>query len=125
MHESLFDDELYLAAYRALQETASLHDAIEAADAGAAELLQRLAVEETEADPRDVVALLALSRLKSLVTELENEGRHAAAPEDYAAVLGWLKMVGEDLHPDRDLPTRVDATSRLVAWLADRRQETR
>ena len=58
LHEVLFCDEVHLSAFRALRASPTLHDAIEVADPEAAELLQRLAVEETEADPDDVVARL-------------------------------------------------------------------
>ena len=124
LHESLFDDELHLAAYRALADAATIHEAIENADPGAATLLQRLAVEDTAADIDDVVALLAMGRAKQVMAELEADGRQSGAFEEYAPILGWLKLVIEDLHPDRDLSTRVDASGRLVAWLAER-AETR
>ena len=59
LHEVLFSDEVHLSAFRALQAATTLHEAIEAADPEAAELLQRLAVEETDADPDDVIVRLA------------------------------------------------------------------
>ena len=47
--EELFRDEVALAAYRTLRATSSLRDAIEQADPTTADLLQRLAVDDTEA----------------------------------------------------------------------------
>ena len=54
----LFTDDLNYAVYQALVSTPTLRDAVESADPAAADLLQRLAVEDTEADPADVVARL-------------------------------------------------------------------
>ena len=49
----LFAHPLAGACFEALSVSATLHDAIEAADPQAADLLQRLTVEETDADADD------------------------------------------------------------------------
>ncbi len=63
LHQVLFTDPTILAGYRALCASATLHDAINCAIAGgqphAAALLHRLAVEDAESDPDDVLARLA------------------------------------------------------------------
>ncbi|MDQ3574620.1 MAG: DNA primase [Actinomycetota bacterium] len=112
LHEVLFHDDLHLAAFRAVQSTATLHEAISAADPGAASLLQRLAVEEAHADPVDVLDLLVHRAGERALHQLEAEARSS---EDRALELsptvGWLKLTLEQL-PDPE------AVSGLVAWLA-------
>lgn len=120
LHENLFSDDLYAAAYVALRSAASIGEALEAADPGAAALLQRIAVEEAEADPADVAALLARSSAMRRLAELEAEARHSENPGEIAAIVGWLKLSLEELE---ELETRAEATERLVAWLAERPQE--
>lgn len=120
LHESLFADELYAAAFTALRAATSIGEALEAADPGAAGLLQRVAVEEAEADPGDVAALLARSAAMRRLDELEVEARHSERPGEIAAVVGWLKLSLEELE---ESDTRAEATERLVAWLAERPQE--
>jgi hypothetical protein len=121
LDEILFHDDLHLAAYRALAAAEKLHDAIAAADPGAAELLQRLAVEEPDTDPDDVVALLVREATRRALTELEADARSGSDRFlEVAPVIGWVKLAVEEL----DQPgTRLDAASRLVAWLAERAEE--
>jgi len=120
LHEMLFADELYAAAYIALRSAASIGEALAAADPGAAALLQRIAVEEAEADPADVAALLARSAAMRRLVELEAEARQAERAGEISAVVGWLKLSIEELDEN---DTRAEATERLVAWLAERPQE--
>jgi DNA primase len=120
LHEVLFDDELHRSVFVAIQSTASLTDAIESADAGAAELLHRLAVEDTDAEVADIVALLAGAAAGRVVHALEAEAR--AQPErspDLAPTMGWLKLTIEQT---RESATRVEASERLVAWLVQNTQ---
>ena len=65
----MFADLKNLAAFNALASTASLHEAIEVADAGASELLLRLSVAELDGAPDDAVAGLvreAARRVKDI-----------------------------------------------------------
>jgi hypothetical protein len=117
LHEVLFADELTAAAYRALVETDSLHDALEVADPAAADLLQRLAVEEPYQEPDNVVAALAREAGKRAITELEAAARDADDPAAFAPAMGWLKLTVEQL---RDPGSAVDASDGLVRWLVDR-----
>ena len=115
LDEALFDDELNRSAFAALASAATLHDAIESADAGAAELLHRLAVEDTDAEPDDVVARLADRTAGRLIRDYEAEIR--STPDRFAElapVTGWLKNIVEQL---REPSTRVGAFEALVAWL--------
>ena len=112
LHEVLFSDELHLSAFRALTSAPSLREAIDAADPAAASLLQRLAVEDTDSDPHDILDLLVRRAGERALNELEADARTS---EDRALELsptvGWLKLTLEQL-PDPD------AAGRLVAWLA-------
>ena len=118
LEEVLFADERNLAAFRALAQAATLHDAIEHTDPGAATLLQRLAVEEATADPDDVVALLAERAGRRALDEL---GEQLQADESRFAELvpvhSWLRVTLDAL---REPSTRVEASDRLVAWLVER-----
>jgi DNA primase len=117
LDEALFDDQLCRAVFLALASAATLHDAIDAADPEAADLLQRLAVEDTEEDPDDVTIRLLERAGARVLADLQREARSSAAPEEYAAVIGWLKLALEEL---RDPESFGDAEARLVPWLVAR-----
>jgi DNA primase len=122
LDEVLFEDELYLAAFRALAASETLHDAIERADPRAADLLQRLAVEDTDAEPADVIARLVDDATTRALIDIEAEARHSPEPLEYAQLIGWAKLRVEEL---RDPATSLDAATQLVAWLTERGQEGR
>jgi DNA primase len=116
LEEVLFVDDVNLAAYQALVGAATLHEAIEAATPEAAALLQRLAVEDTTAEPDDVLALLVRAATQRVISELEADAR-ATGSVEFAPTMGWLKQGIADL----DEPaTRVEAESRLLPWLVVR-----
>jgi hypothetical protein len=117
LDETLFADELCRAVYQALASAATLHEAIAAAEPEAADLLQRLAVEDTEEDPDDVTIRLLERAGARVLADLQSEARSSAAPEEYAAVIGWLKLALEEL---RDPQSGGDAEARLVPWLVAR-----
>ena len=121
LHEVLFAEELHVAVFRALTTTASLHEAIDAADPGAAALLQRLAVVEPDSEPDDVVARVAREAGARALAELVAESRRSDDPTAYAPAIGWLSLTLEQLRGDS--PTRVEAASQLVPWLASRAEE--
>ncbi len=123
LHEALFVDPVVLAGYRALCESTTLAQAIDAAatDAGpgsvgpaAASLLQRLAVEDGDVAAADVLARLAEEAAKRVIVELEAEARRSGGLD---AEVGWLKLAIEAV---RDNGSGVDATGRLVRWIVDR-----
>jgi DNA primase len=118
LHDVLFGDEVHLGAFRALRTSPTLRDAIEAADPEAAELLQRLAVEETDADPDDVVARLADEAAGRSLAELQSAVRAGTGDwTEHSHAIEWLKLTREEL---RESGTAVDASDRLVRWLVDR-----
>jgi DNA primase len=124
LHEVLFTDPTILAGYRALCRSTTLHEAIESAIAGgepaAASLLQRMAVEDSESDPDDVMARLAEEAARRAIADLDAHARQSADPMGYSDDVGWLKLAVEELH---DHATAIDATGRLVLWLVDRFEE--
>lgn len=120
LDEVLFDDELHRNAFVALATSATLSDAIESADAGTAELLYRLAVEDTDAEPEDIVALLASAAAERVMRALAADMR--TDPErtrELMPIHNWLKLTSEQT---RDASTRVEAAKGLVAWLVQNSQ---
>jgi DNA primase len=117
LEAALFADELHRTVFVILVSAATLHEAIQAADPEAADLLQRLAVEDAEEDPDDVMIRLLERAGGRVLGDLQREARTAAAPEDYGAVIGWLKLALEEL---RNPHSRGDAEARLVPWLVAR-----
>jgi hypothetical protein len=109
LHEALFEPGVGRRAYVALASSETLHDAIEAAEPGAAALLQRLAVEDDDPDPDGVLAALADKAARAALADLEARG---ATTE-----IAWLKPTIEELG---ESATRPAATDRLVRWLAER-----
>jgi hypothetical protein len=113
LHEVLFDDPLHRAAFRGLDGAdGELAGAIEQAEPAAAELLQRLVVEEPAEDPvqevfhlirtaalREVALLRAAGDSQAIrdVRLLEQQlVDPEAGPDAAAQLLGWLETrVGE------------------------------
>jgi hypothetical protein len=118
--EVLFLDELALAAYRAVVAAPSLRDAIDRADPAAADLLQRLAVDDTEAEPHDVVFRLIQEAGRRSMQELNEQARRAP---DAVAVLADSTWLGQRIDAMNDPETTVEAAEQLLAWLADRPEE--
>jgi DNA primase len=124
LHESLFADEVNLEAYRALSAAPSLVAALDATDPAAADLLQRLAVEDTEADPSDVMALLVneAARRELAVMGAEVGTADETLVFERASEMAWVKLRMEELHEPE---TSASAVEQLLAWLLHPRQEIR
>jgi DNA primase len=116
MEAALFADELHVAAFRALASAATLPEAIANADPDAADLLLRLAVEEAEEDPDDVMIRLIEECGRRVLRDLEREARGSGSPEG-APTVAWIKLALEEL---RIPQSRGDAEARLVPWLVAR-----
>jgi hypothetical protein len=117
LSDVLFADDLNLSVFRAVVAAPNVAQAIEAADPDAADLLARLAVGDSEEDPDDVMARLIDRAGKRALDQLHREARNAPAPEEYGAVIGWLKLALEEL---RSPQSGREAEARLVPWLLDR-----
>ena len=122
LHEVLFADPVHLGAYRALAGAATLHEAVTSAEPEAAELLQRLAVEEVGADAEDVVARLVADVARAALDELQAELRVVWSDDGAKVANELLRRMG-DLGPDVDPGLRRAAMEQLVAFLAERAEE--
>jgi DNA primase len=113
----LFLDELCATAHHVLSSTDNLHDAIELGGSEVGELVQRLAVEDSEADPVDVASLLWRRYLEACVDESRRLARGSVNPGDISEISSqqtWYKSQLVDLgDPDRRAP----AVAGLLAWL--------
>ncbi len=112
-----FEGDLAARAYLARAGASSLHQAIEGADPDVADLLQRLAVEDSDDDVDEVVIRLIERAGKRALKELRREARNSSQPQDYAAVIAWLKLALEDV---RSGQSGQDEESPLVGWLVSR-----
>jgi DNA primase len=108
--ECLFGDERNAAVYNALASATTFADAIENADPDAAEVLLRLAVEDTDAEPMDVVALLVAEAARRAVRGLDDATRRT-----------WVLQRVHEARPDS--PTKQEAVDQLLAWLVAQSQE--
>jgi len=121
----LFAHPLALAAYVALAGATTLHQAIDDADPQAADLLQRLAVEDTVEDVDDVMTRLVERAGQRSVDELQAEARVADSSDQpsYVATVAWLKLALETLRDSG--PADGTAERRLVEWMVSRQTADR
>ncbi|MDQ1400392.1 MAG: primase [Acidimicrobiaceae bacterium] len=115
--EVLFEGDLSIRAYRARTGASNLYEAIAGADPDVADLLQRFAVEDANEDVDAVMIELIDRAGKRALAELDREARRSSRPQDYGAVIGWLKHALEDV---RNGQSGQDGESPLVAWLVSR-----
>ncbi|HEX3424878.1 MAG TPA: DNA primase [Acidimicrobiales bacterium] len=114
LHPVFFEGDLAARAYQARAEAASLHDAVAHADPEVADLLQRLAVDDADEDVEEVVIRLIERAGARALAELERDARQSSRPQDYGAVIAWLKLALERL---RGGQFGQDDMASLVAWL--------
>ncbi len=120
VHESLFAEPLHAAAFRELVGHDTVHEAIEGAHPAVAELISRLAVEDADSEPFDVVVRLVTEATRRSLAELRTH--LVAHPEDVEALRTqqWLTASLDQL---RDLDTRTAAAEQLVPWLSTSGEE--
>ncbi|MEZ5207873.1 MAG: hypothetical protein R2690_13055 [Acidimicrobiales bacterium] len=114
LSEPLFADELVLSAFRSMRAHASVLAATEAADPGAAELIQRAAVEDTESEPIDVIDLLLVEAGRRELRRLDAAARNSDDPLQYARTIGSVKLLVEELQSEH---RSVEAREQLLALL--------
>ncbi|HUR77286.1 MAG TPA: DNA primase [Acidimicrobiales bacterium] len=115
LHEVLFGDPAHRDAFLAIASGGLLTDAIGQAPPDAAALLSRLAVEDVDGEPADVLGGLVRVAADAAAARLNKAVANGA---DFAALsptIGWLKQTREQLQDDE---LRSEATVALVAWLA-------
>jgi hypothetical protein len=117
LHQVFFEGDLSARAYLARAGSPSLHDAIAGADPEVADLLQRLAVEDADEDVDEVVIRLIERAGARALAELERDARRSSRPQDYGAVIAWLKLALEDA---RSGHSGQAGESPLVGWLVSR-----
>ena len=124
LDEWMFDDDTNLDAYRSLVAAPSLHEAVALAGEQSGDLLQRLAVEETDADAEDVLARLVDQAAHRHMAVLRSEVGAADEQVVFArsSDMAWLKLRIEEL---REPSTSAAAVEQLLPWLAQRSQEIR
>lgn len=116
----LFLDDVNLAAFDALCNADTLQDAISAARPEAADLLQRLVVEDVlDVDADDVVRRLVHLSASRVLDDLRAEAR-GGNWDEYAPTITWL---GRTIAQLLDPRTETEAADQLVAWLVQFRQE--
>jgi DNA primase len=125
----LFAHPLARACFEALSGATTLHGAIEAADPQAADLLQRLAVEDSDADADEVMIRLAERAGNRAVRELESQWRQADPAEQaaFAPLVSWLKLSLQTMRTEdpRERAAALEVERSLVGWLVDRDDEER
>ena len=94
-------------------------DAIEQADPTTADLLQRLAVDDTEAEPHDVVFRLVKEAGRRAMQSLDERARVDPESVDLAEI-NWLYQRIDEMNDEESI---VDAAEQLLAWLAGRPEE--
>jgi DNA primase len=117
LNEALFPNWVEGIAFRSLISTDSVAAAIEMAgddDPAAADLLQRLAVEETEAEVLDVVTRLVDEAASSALAALKAEAQVADDPFEVGAAIAWLSLRIMEL---REPHTVDEARTELHSWL--------
>jgi hypothetical protein len=117
----LFSNEVQRAGFEALASSATLHEAIDGAEPAAAALLERLAVEDTDANADEVVTrLVELAALRALA-DLESQARASEARFlELAPLTTWLRLKIEEL---RQPVTAVEAVNGLLPWLVESARE--
>jgi DNA primase len=117
LEDVLFDDDVSRAAFGALIESPTFHDAIASAEPEASDLLGRLSVEDGEGNAADEFLRLVDRAASRYIRELEVRAR--VSPAGLVAVgsnIAWLKLSIEQL---RSSETEIEAAASLLAWLAD------
>jgi hypothetical protein len=107
----MFSDLKNLAAFNALANTATLHEAIATADAGASELLLQLSVADVEGDPVDAAARLVQEAARRAMSSMHTS-EEPVPPEVHRA----LTEISE---PN----TRNSAIEQLLTWLSSRSED--
>ena len=114
----LFADELFAATYQLLGRCDNLHQVIESGGPEVGELVQRLSVDESKADPSDVAALLWKPYLERLMADAKL-ALASAGPDRQVELVQehtWLRLRLEDIgEPAR----QAGAIAELLAWMGE------
>lgn len=115
LDEALFEDPTSLTAYQLLITHTDARVAIEKADDETAELLGRVALQDSDAEPMDVAIRLLQESVRRRLAQIELSAREPKEALSLAEEVAWLKLRREEL----DDPHRsVEAAEALLAWLS-------
>ncbi|HVX19424.1 MAG TPA: DNA primase [Acidimicrobiales bacterium] len=116
--DRLFTDPVHVAVLGSLRaHGGDTRAAALASNGEEAALLSRLAMEETAADPADVLARLVDQATERALAEVERDARMSDDPLAFAALIGWIKLRQEELRSEGDGSQA--AVKQLVAWLTE------
>ncbi len=118
----LFADPLCAAVYELISTNDGLHDVMSSGGPEVAELVQRLSVDESEAEPMDVAARLWENLVEmEMASSKETLGLADAAsrPEIFRHHT-WLRLQLEEI---RNPGRRVEVIAELLAWLREGEDE--
>ena len=117
LDERFFEHPVVREAYLAVLAAPNVAEAIGASSPEAGELLARLAVEQSGADPTDVLTRLATEVGRRVLQDLDAEARSSEDPLAYSRSIAWLKVTLDELRSPR---AEVETLTQLIAWLAER-----
>jgi hypothetical protein len=87
-----------------------------------ADLLARLAVEDTVDTPRDIRRALLRDAVERTLADLRREASEVGDYAQYSDAVSWLQTQRESMK-DENRPGR-DVEDQLLAWLSERSMET-
>jgi DNA primase len=123
LDDVLFTEDHHLRAWHTLRDTdGDLHAALAAADPDVADLLARLAVEDTVDTPRDIRRALLRDAVERTLADLRREAAEVGDYAPYSDAVSWLQTQREAMK-DENRPGR-DVEDQLLAWLSERSMET-
>ena len=117
LDERFFEHPVVREAYLAVLAAPNVAEAIDSSSPEAGELLARLAVEQSGADPTDVLTRLATEVGRRVLQDLDAEARSSEDPLAYSRSIAWLKVTLDELRSPR---AEVETLTQLIAWLAER-----
>jgi DNA primase len=123
LDDVLFTEDIHLRAWHVLRDAdGDLHVALATADPDVADLLARLAVEDTIDDPRDIRRALMRDAIGRALLDLRREADDEGDPTPYRDAIVWLQTQREAIR-DEHRPDR-EVEDQLLAWLSERSMET-
>jgi DNA primase len=123
LDDVLFTEDIHRRAWHVLNDAnGDLHLALAGADPDVADLLGRLAVEDTVDSPRDIRRALLRDAVERTLADLRREAAEVGDFAPYSEAITWLQTQREAMK-DENRPGR-EIEDQLLAWLSERSMET-
>jgi hypothetical protein len=123
LDDVLFTEDMHVRAWHVLRDAdGDLHTALAAADPDVADLLSRLAVEDTVDIPRDIRRALLRDAIERTLVDLRREADDEGDYEPYIEAIEWLQSQREAMRDDNRPSQEIE--DQLLAWLSERSMET-